>query len=210
MSVVFGLCNVPVVRLAPEVVAGRLGLRRDGIEIAHADAVDAASLRGAGAGRRAADIETQERRRHEIDDLPAIDVAGKAAGLDEGGRRRRVDDPAGDHHVVRRAIHLDLGVSTSAELPMVVSCTKARWVRSSRLSTMSCQFASTCRYCPFAPHAGSSSQWKSGIVGGSAQRRIAHPDPDPAIALDHRIDLHPGARGMVSCPGTRTQGRSRR
>jgi len=35
--------------------------------------------------------------------------------------------------------------SASAALPIVVSCTKAKWVRSSRLSTTSCQFAFTCR-----------------------------------------------------------------
>ncbi len=63
---------------------------------------------------------------------------------------------------------LTAALSTSAELPIVVSCTKARWVRSSRLSTISCQFALTCRYWPFAPQFGSSNQWKSGILSGSA------------------------------------------
>ena len=92
--------DVPVVRLAPEVVAGGLGLRRDGVEIAHLDAADALALRRAGAGRRRADVEAQERRRAEIDDLPAIDVGGEAAGLDERRRRRRIDDPARDLHLV--------------------------------------------------------------------------------------------------------------
>src|SRR4029450_3958639 len=68
----------------------------------------ALSLRRAGAGRRRADVETQERRRGEIDDLPAPAVGGEAAGLHEGWWRRRVDDPARDGHVVLGALHLDL------------------------------------------------------------------------------------------------------
>jgi hypothetical protein len=61
-----------------------------------------------GAGRRGTDVEPQERRRSEIDDLPAIHVAGEAARFHEGRRRRRVDDPSRDRDVVARALHFHL------------------------------------------------------------------------------------------------------
>ena len=38
---------------------------------------------------------------------------------------------------------------------------------------------------------------------------LAEPDPSEAVALDQRIFAHRGARGTVSCPGTRTQWPSR-
>src|SRR5215471_7662789 len=71
------ILDVPVVRLAPEIVAGALGLRRDGVEIPHLDAADPLAFRRAGASRGPADVEPQERRRREVDDLPAIDMRGE-------------------------------------------------------------------------------------------------------------------------------------
>src|SRR5215831_7137081 len=67
MSVV-RVFDVEVMRLAPEIMARGLGFRRDGVEIPHADAAHALAFGRAGAGRRGADVETQERRRREIDD----------------------------------------------------------------------------------------------------------------------------------------------
>ena len=104
------ILRLEVVRLRPEIMRRGLGLRRHGIEVAHLDAADAAAFRRAGAGRRRADVEPDERRRHEVDDLPAVDVAGEAADLDERRRRRLVDDPARHLHAVRRALHPHRGV----------------------------------------------------------------------------------------------------
>src|SRR5712692_8552408 len=66
------ILDIEIVRLSPEIMARRFGLRRDGVEIPHADAADALPLRRAGSGRRRSDVETQEGRRGEIDDLPAV------------------------------------------------------------------------------------------------------------------------------------------
>src|SRR6202041_2166530 len=83
----FGILDVEIVGLAPEIMRGGLGLRRNGIEIAHADAADTLAFPRAGAGGRRADVEPQERRRHEVDDLPAVDMAGKTADFLECRRR---------------------------------------------------------------------------------------------------------------------------
>src|SRR5262249_14629509 len=111
------ITDVEVVRLAPEIVARGLGFRRDGVEIPHADAADALALPRPGAGRRGADVEAQERRRGEIDDLPAVHVGGEAARLHEGRRRRRIDHPAGDRDTVLRALHLDLRLVYQRRIP---------------------------------------------------------------------------------------------
>jgi hypothetical protein len=103
-------------------MARRLGLRRDRIEIAHGEATDAPALRRAGTGRGRADIEAQARRRREIDDLPAIDRRREAAGFDAGAfiTQRVTTTPFGARSTLTAAF------STSAALPMVDSCTKAR------------------------------------------------------------------------------------
>src|SRR6516165_10333579 len=75
--------DVPIVRLPPEIMAGGLGFRRDGVEVAHAYPADAPPFGSAGTGWRCTDIEPQKCGRREINDLPAIDIAGKAAGLHE-------------------------------------------------------------------------------------------------------------------------------
>ncbi len=136
----FRIVRLEVVRLAPEVMRGVLGLRRHGVEVAHRDAADAPALGCAGAGRGGTDVEPDERRRRVVDDLPAVDIAGEAADLDERRRRRLVDDPARHPHAARASARtFTAACSTSAMLPIVVSCTKARCVRSSRLSLTSCQ-----------------------------------------------------------------------
>ena len=81
-----------------------LGFRLDGVEVAHVDPAGAAAVRCSGAGRRAADMEAQERRRNEVDDLPAIDVGGKSAGLDSAAARRWSSG-----HVVRARSTLTFG-----------------------------------------------------------------------------------------------------
>ncbi len=48
---------------------------------------------------------------------------------------------------------------------------------------------------PSPAQAGSRFQWRSGTVAGSAERRIAHPHPEEAMALDQRIGAHAG-RGI--------------
>ena len=98
------ILHIEIVRLAPEVVAGALGLGGDGVEISHFDPADPPALGSPGAGRGCADVEPQECRRREVDDLPAVDVGREAARLHEGRRRRSIDDPAGDHDLVMGAL----------------------------------------------------------------------------------------------------------
>src|ERR1700722_20205309 len=97
----FGILDVEIVSLAQEIMRGVLVLRRNGVEIAHADAADPLAFRRAGAGGRGADVEPQERRRYEVDDLPAVDMAGKTDDFLERRRRLLVDDPERHHDILR-------------------------------------------------------------------------------------------------------------
>src|SRR6185312_12537988 len=78
----------------PEVVAGRLGLRRNGREEGAVDALRAVALRRAGAGERHADVADDDRGGLKGHDLPAVDAAGTAELACPERRRLDVNHPA--------------------------------------------------------------------------------------------------------------------
>src|SRR6266702_7966034 len=92
------LAELVVAHEGPEIVAGLLGLGRDGVEHKAVDALRAIAFRRAGAGRRDADVDGNGAWRLEADDLPAIDETGLAKLL--GPERRRLDaaHPARHRH----------------------------------------------------------------------------------------------------------------
>ena len=93
---------------------------------------------------------------------------------------------------------------------MVVSCTKARCVRSSRLSTMSCQLDLTCRYRPSRPNSDrrpvkigdlrdrpAPGRPSRSIASGSARRRDSS-SPAPSAGSGPAPELDAGAGPVVA------------
>src|ERR1051326_5524623 len=187
-----GVPDVEVVRLAPEIVRGLLGLRRDGVEVAHGDAADPLALRRAGAGRGGADVEPQERGWREVDDLPAVDVRGEAADLDEGGRRRLVDDPARHRHVVGRARHLDGGMLGERRIADGGLVHEGEMGDAEQVVDDQLPVRLHVEIGRLGAPVRVVEPMEVGDPGRIGQRRVAHPDPHPVIALDHRIGLHLG------------------
>src|SRR6185437_16002299 len=64
--------------VGPEIVAGLVRLGRDRVDDPHADALAAIPVRCASPGRSHADIDRDRTGRLEVNDLPAIDIAGLA------------------------------------------------------------------------------------------------------------------------------------
>ena len=108
-----------VVGVAPEIMAGRLGFRRDGIEVALPETAFRRRLIETGEAEiltprrvgRTAGGKPHETRWAPFDDLPAVDdpVARPSEDLLEARRRRGVDDPARDGHRVPVTERSDLG-----------------------------------------------------------------------------------------------------
>src|SRR5262249_19178428 len=164
--------DVEIVRLAPEIMARGFCFRRDGVEIPHADAAPALAFGRARAGWRGGHGRTSRRRnaggvKLMICQRSTLAVKPPAFTKVGGGGASTIQRVTATPSSVRCT--LTCACSTSAGLPIVVPCTKARWVRSSRLSTTSCQLPLTWRYSPLAPQFGSSNQWKSVISSGSAR-----------------------------------------
>jgi len=119
--------RLTVVGVAPEIMAGRLGFRRDGIEVALPESAFRRRLIVTGEAeiltpppRRAhRQRKVDETRWAQFDDLPAVDdpVARPAEDLLEARRRRGVDDPARDGHRVPVTERSDLGVLGNRRRP---------------------------------------------------------------------------------------------
>ena len=147
--------------------------------------------RRAGAGRRGADVETQECRRGEIDDLPAIDVGGEFARLHEGGRRRRIDDPAGDGDVVLRALHLDLRLVDQRRVADRGLVHERQMGEIEQVVDHELPVALDVKVLALRAPVRIVQPMVVGDLVGIGERGVAHPDPQPVIALDHRIASHP-------------------
>src|SRR5205085_4661836 len=88
------LAELIIAHEGPEIVAGLLGLRRDGVEHEAVDALRAVASRRTGAGRRHADVDGNGARRLEADDLPAVDEPGLAELFRPERRRFDAAHPA--------------------------------------------------------------------------------------------------------------------
>src|SRR5690554_2230525 len=91
-----------VAHARPEVVAHSVRLGRDGVHEVTVDALAAVTLGRTRAGHRDAHVNVDGRRRLEVDDLPAVDLAREAGELvahvlELEGRRVDVQHPALDH-----------------------------------------------------------------------------------------------------------------
>src|SRR6185312_4432413 len=184
-----------IMRLRPEIMRRRLGLGRDGVEVAHRDALAAVAVARAGAGACRADIEAHESGRREIDDLPAIDrlVGAEAARPLEEGRSGVVLHPARHAHGSLAALGLDRRAG---------DCRGAQGRRMDELQMRQVEeILDDEEIIPLEVQA-----LALGAPGRIVhpmeirderrigERRIAHPDPNPMIAFDDRIGAHPRLR----------------
>ena len=112
-----------------------------------------------------------------------------------------IDDPAGDDDVVGRARHLHLGMLGQRQIADggVVDEGQMREVEEVvdhelpvRLDMQIGAFGAPVRIVEPV---------EVGDLVGIGQRRIAHPDPEPMVALDDRIGPAPGALRNVLLPG---------
>ena len=153
----------------------------------------AVAFHRAGADFRTADIDREVRRFLIMDHLPAIDGAGKTADQLEQRRRGLVENPAHDMDLVVLARDLDrkighpvgaqrrgMDIGDMAEIEQIVDQQPIAALDVKIIAdrhpvgiVVPVEIRNRC------------------VIG---QRRIAHPDPDPAIALDHRIVPHARTR----------------
>ena len=133
-------------------------------------------------------------RRQVVDDLPAVDVAGEFADLDEGRRRRLVDDPARHLHAARRAIDAHRGVLDQRHVADGGLVHESEMREIEQVVADELPVALRVQIVGLGAPVRIVEPMVVGDLGGIGQRRIAHPDPQPLVALDHRIGLHPRAR----------------
>ena len=187
----FRVVRLEVMGLGPEVMGGALGLGGDGVEVAHADAAHAVALGGAGARVRAAHVEPDEGRRGVFDDLPAVDVAPEVPHLGVGGRGRGVDHPAGHHHPAVFAFgghpgRVGHGVVADGGPVHVGQVGQVQQVLDDEAVV-----ALGVVEGALDPPLGIVQPVKVLDSRRVGQRRVAHPDPDPAIPFLHRVASHP-------------------
>ena len=145
------------------------------------------ALWSAGAGRGCADVESQKGGRREVDDLPAVNISSETTDLLKGRWRLLIDDPAGDDDSIRRAGDFHLGMLGECQISDggVVNESKMRQIEQIiddklpvRVDMEIGAFGSPVRIIkPMEIRDRSRIR----------ERRIAHPNPNPMKAFDHRI-----------------------
>ena len=180
------------VRLGPELVQAGLGLGRDGVEVAVRHAPAAVTLGRAGPGGRAADVEDHRRRRDEVDDLPAVDIAGEPAELRQHRRRRAVDDPSGGPHAARRALGRGRRLRHS-HLAQRGGVDEGQMREVEQIVDQQLVVAADMEIGRLGPPVRVVEPVEIGDIGGVHAVGVAHPDPDEPVALDQRIGGDAGA-----------------
>src|SRR6516164_7817658 len=164
-------------------IGGNIDLRR----VSDIDAANSHTLRSAPARRRCAYVEPQKGGRREVDDLPAVNISSETTDLLKGRWRLLIDDPAGDGNSVRRAGDFHPGMLGECQIADggVVNESKVRQIEQIiddklpvRVDMEIVAFGSPIRIVKPMEIRNSS---------GIGERRVAHPDPNPVIAFDHRI-----------------------
>ena len=178
----------------PEIMATRLGFRRDGGEEGAVDALGTVALARPGPRRRDPDVADHDRRRLEIHDLPSIDAARLAQLLGPERRRIDVDHPArhgrgvlGVRHVERR---VEDGVVADAVGMHVGLVRQIHQIVDHQAIVAFEAIERAALAFPF----GAVVPVKVRQDGGIGSRGIAGPDPDQPMPLDHGIGAHAGRR----------------
>ena len=127
-------------------------------------------------------------------------LRGEAAGLHEGGRRRRVDDPARDGDVVLRALHLDLRLVDQRRVADRGLVHEGEMGEIEQVVDDELPVALDVEVLALRAPVRIVEPVEVGDLVGIGERGIAHPDPQPVIALDHRIAFAPWP-SAGSCPG---------
>ena len=140
------------------------------------------------AGERT-DVEPNEARRRVIDDLPAIDVAVEPAHADICGRRRRIHDPARYAYAIGKTFHGLLGLIgrrliADGRLMHVGQMREVEKIVDDELPV-----ALHRKHVALRAPGGIVEPMEIQYRRRIGKRRIAHPDPNPAVALDDRIAL---------------------
>ena len=183
-------------RLRPEIMTALVRFWRDRVQVAHLDATRQFAFGGKRAGFflwcaftgvQRPHVQTDKARRREIDELPAIDIAFEAAGLDVGGRRRRVKNPARNRHVMLGAQRLDLGLFGRRIIAYGRLVHKRKMAEVEQVFDNQLVTALDVINRPLRAPLRVIHPVEIGYFRLVRERRVAHPHPDPAMAFGHRI-----------------------
>jgi len=120
-----------------------------------------------------------------------VPVGGEAARFHEGRRRWRIDHPAGDRDAVLGALHLDLRLVHQCGIPDRGPVHEGEVGEIEQVVDDELPVAFDVKVLTLGAPVRIVEPVEIGDLVGIGKRGIAHPNPQPVVALDHGIALDP-------------------